>query len=124
MILAAMLDTDRTALICDLAETYGIYDMHALPVATLAALAAGLGEDSRIIRKLSGQMLTTTQMLLAGIFDGVNLLCWLNSEDGRKGTNRPVSVLDKIQGKQKDVREFDSSEEFEKERKRILSEVN
>ena len=100
--------------------------MNALPVETLAALASGLGEESRIIRKLSGQVLTTTQMLLAGIFDGINMLCWLNSDDGRKGVNRPVSVLEKINGttKQKEIREFDSGEDFEKERKRILAEVN
>lgn len=126
MILAAMLDTDRTALICDLAETYGVYDMDALPVATLAALAAGLREDSRIMMKLSGQLLTTTQTLLAGILDGINLLCWLNSEDGRRGRNRPVSVTDRLQGKKEEqnIMQFKSGEDFERERERILAEVN
>lgn len=121
-----MLDTDRTALICDLAETYGVYDMDALPVATLAALAAGLREDSRIIMKMTGATLSSTQMLLAGIMDGVNLLCWLNSSDGQKGINRPVPVMEQLQGaaKKRDIAQFESGEDFETKRKQILAEVN
>lgn len=121
-----MLETDKTALICDLAETYGVYDLKALPLETLAALSAGLREDSRIVMKISGQTLTTTQALLAGILDGVNLLCWLNSEDGRRGRNRPASVLQKLQKEaiESSARKFTSGEEFERERKRILAEVN
>ena len=122
MTLAVMLDTDRTALTCDLAETYGVFDMYALPVETLAALAVGLRDDSRIMMKLSGALLTTTQTLLAGIMDGINLLCWLHSEDGRTGRNRPVAVLDRLKGdkKQSDFAQFNSGEDFEKERKRIM----
>ena len=41
-----MMALDREALLCDLAETYGIYDVRALPVSTLAVLASGLRENS------------------------------------------------------------------------------
>ena len=121
-----MLETDRTALTCDLAETYGIFDMHALPVETLAALAAGLREDSRIIMKMTGAVMTTDQMLMAGIMDGVNLLCWLNSSDGQKGINRPVPVMEQLQGaaKKRDIAQFESGEDFETKRKQLLAEVN
>lgn len=121
-----MLEADRTALTCDLAETYGVFDMHALPVETLAALAVGLREDSRIIMKMTGTVITPTQMLLAGIMDGINLLCWLNSEDGKKGINRPMPVMELLQGmaKKRDVAQFESGEEFEEKRKQILAEVN
>ena len=37
---------------CDLAETYGVLDMDALPARLVATLAAGLREDSRIITAL------------------------------------------------------------------------
>ena len=37
---------------CDLAETYGVLDMDALPAHLVATLAAGLREDSRIITAL------------------------------------------------------------------------
>lgn len=119
-----MLEKDRTALICDLAEEYGVLDMDALPVETLAALSAGLRNNSRIKMKLRGETMTVEQMLLAGIMDGINLLCWLNSEDGRKGRNRPPSVLQMLQGPLEPAQGFASGEDFERERKRILSEVN
>lgn len=68
-----MLRTDRDALICDLAETYGIFDYRALPVPLLATLASGLREDSRIKMRLSGQTVTRTEMLLAAAVDGLSL---------------------------------------------------
>ena len=51
-----MIATDENALLCDLAETYGIFDFNALPVETLAALSFGLRENSRIKRKMSGAL--------------------------------------------------------------------
>ena len=41
-----MMAADEDALACDIAETYGIYDMRALPAGRLAVLAVGLREDS------------------------------------------------------------------------------
>lgn len=51
MTLADMVNFDEPALICDLAETYGIYDYRRLPLRTVAVLAVGLREDSRIMKK-------------------------------------------------------------------------
>jgi len=51
MTLAGMVRLDEAALICDLAETYGIYDYRQLPIRTVAVLSAGLREDARIIKK-------------------------------------------------------------------------
>ena len=42
MALAGMIALDQNALICDFAETYGIYNYRALPVSLLATLAVGL----------------------------------------------------------------------------------
>ena len=36
-----MIFTDEEALICDLAETYQIFDYRSLPVRTVATLSAG-----------------------------------------------------------------------------------
>ena len=47
-----MIETDESALICDFAETYHIYDYRALPVPDAATLAYGLRGDSRIRLKL------------------------------------------------------------------------
>lgn len=52
MALAAMLSVDRDAVICDMAETYGILTMHTLPARLAATLAAGLHADSRIMLRL------------------------------------------------------------------------
>ncbi len=51
MTLAGMVNLDEAALICDLAETYGIYDYRQLPLRTVAVLSAGLRDDARIIKK-------------------------------------------------------------------------
>ena len=113
-----MLSADRDALICDLAEVYGIFDHRALPVPLLATLAVGLREDSRIKRKISGMKLTRIEMLTAAAVDRLSMLLWINSEDGRKGENRPASVLASLMGEEqeeKPVEGFETAEEFEAE---------
>lgn len=109
---------DKDALMCDLAETYGIYDMEELPVVKIATLAMGLKGDSRIIRKLTGQMVDSQTILLAGILDKLSFLAWTKTKDAQNGRNRPKSVLSEIlNSKQKDVHEYEvysSGEEFMK----------
>ena len=113
-----MLSADRDALICDLAEVYGIFDHRALPATMLAALSVGLRDDSRIKMKLAGQKLTKLETLAAATVDRLSMLVWLNSEDGRKGENRPASVLGMLLGEEpeeKPVEGFETAEEFEAE---------
>lgn len=69
-----MLSFDRDALICDLAETYRIYDYRALPVMTLAALASGLRPDSRIKLKMANIKETSSEVLLIQIFDLLQMM--------------------------------------------------
>lgn len=38
-----------------MAETYGVYDLRALPVQTTAVLAQGLRADSRIMTRLAAE---------------------------------------------------------------------
>lgn len=49
-----MMALDRDALECDMAETYRIYDLRALPPERVAMLACGLRADSRIKLKQQG----------------------------------------------------------------------
>lgn len=69
-----MLSFDRDALICDLAETYHIYDYRALPVMTLAALVFGLRPDSRIKLKMANIKETSSEVLLIQIFDLLQMM--------------------------------------------------
>lgn len=112
-----MIALDRDALICDLAETYQIMDYKALPVETLAVLASGLGDKSRIAKKMSGTEIDIDRFLLAGIFDSLSILVWMKTKDSAYNRNRPESMLDLIMGtKQKETKEieaFDSIEDLE-----------
>lgn len=113
-----MLRLDEQALICDLAETYGIYDYKSLPARTVAIFAIGLREDSRIKMKLNDEKIPRSQFLLAVIADRLGLLCYAISSDKE---NPPVSILEMLLGiepeeksKDSDVVTFDTPEDFEK----------
>lgn len=119
-----MISRDRGALMCDLAETYGIYDYRSLPVRTVATLAAGLRDNSRIKTKLrGGKAADDTEVLIGHVYDRlVDLLCCLGAYK-----KHPESLALKLQGieegKTRDggkTRAFSSGEAFEKARNRLL----
>ena len=64
-----MLNTDEDAVICDLAETYNIYNYKDMPPLMVAIFCNGLREDSRIKLKMSGQKVKFDTTLLASIVD-------------------------------------------------------
>ncbi|MFC0360505.1 DUF5361 domain-containing protein [Enterococcus canintestini] len=117
-----MLRLDEDSLICDLAETYQIYDYRQLPLLKVAVFACGLRENSRIKMKIGDQLLPTNTLLLAGIADRLSLLLWSKTKEAQKGKNRPSLILDNFQEikSNEKVLIFDSSEEFEQKRKEIL----
>ena len=115
-----MLKIDENALICDLAETYHIYNYRQLPPSMVAIFAIGLRDDSRIKMKLSNSKVPPNIMLLAGIIDKLNILIWQNTEDGRKGRNKPKSILDELYDKESEISAFASGKEFEAERQRLI----
>lgn len=122
-----MLAADRCALVCDLAETYGIFDMRALPVELLAALSSGLRENSRIKQKIAGVQGGIDTLLLAAAVDRLSLLVWAQSEAAQEGTGRPNSILAMLtetEQPQSAVQAFDSAEEYEAAKRRILEGVN
>lgn len=83
----------------------------------LAALVAGLGEDSRIGRKKQGAVAKTDTLLLASAVDRLGLLVWAQTEDGHKGRNRPKSILEALtkpvsEDQKNDLMQFETPEDF------------
>lgn len=119
-----MLHKDRNALLCDLAETYGIYDIKAHPPSRVALFAVGLRDNSRIKMKLSGMKVSSELLLLAHAVDRLSLLVWQNTKDGEKGRNKPPSIAEKIlHGDSTNKRKtdgFDTPEAFWQARQRII----
>lgn len=108
-------------MICDLAQTYGILHYRETPVPLLAALVAGLGEDSRIGKKMQGAAAKIDTLLLAAAVDRLSLLVWAQTEDGHKGRNRPKSILETltkpdVKAPEGDIMQFDSPEDFQRAR--------
>lgn len=56
-------------LTCDMAETYGIFDIKRVPVKLLATLAVGLRDDSRVKMAKRGVRVDDKTLLLAQIVD-------------------------------------------------------
>ena len=123
MALAGMIAIDRNALICDLAETYQIYDYRRVPGRLLGILATGLRDDSRIKQKINGVKTNDTNMILANILDGINLLLWTKTKDAEKGINQPDSIAETLFVKEREEVMFETPEDFEKERQRLITEI-
>lgn len=121
-----MIKLDEDALICDLAETYQIYDYRQLPLERVAVFSCGLRDNSRIKMKLNEQIIPIESMLLAGLSDKLTMLLWAKTEDGQKGKNRPPLILDSFNQKdknQKDTVVFSSGEDFEQTRRKLLTQA-
>lgn len=112
-------------MICDLAETYNVYDYRSLPPKTVAIFACGLSEDSRIKRKITGTKLTFEQSVLALIYDKVAWLKWAKTVDGQKNRNRPESLYERLTAEppEKTTLSFKTGADFDKKRQQILREV-
>ena len=120
-----MIKVDEDALICDLAETYQIYDYRQLPPKMVAVFSYGLKDDSRIKMKLSGQTVPSDTLLLASMVDKLNTLVWFKTKDGQKGKNMPPSIVSLLTGNEKsdvnkDMVVFNSGEDFINRRKMLL----
>lgn len=110
-----MVSRHEDDLICDFAEIYHVHDWRALPLATAAALASGLPDDSRVKREMSGAKTSTEVMLLAAIVDRLSLILWAQTKDGQKGINRPEMITEKLTADDEDAvsyRVFNSPEDF------------
>lgn len=122
-----MISLDEDALVCDLAETYQIYDYKQLPLNQVAVFAYGLRDDSRIKQIMSDQIVSLEITLLANIVDRLSISLWLQTKDGQKGVNRPTSIAEMLTKNNKEERDerdylvFESGEDFENYRKALLA---
>lgn len=118
-----MLHADREALLCDFAEYYHVYDLRALPILTVAALAVGLRADSRIKLKMSGLKNIPSVVLYTAIADKLALIHYYLTAD--KATPKPVLFQDVLFGnvKEKTEKGYATIEEYEKARAEILEGV-
>lgn len=117
-----MIAIDEQALICDLAETYHIYDYKSLPVSKVATFSVGLRDDSRIKMKMNGMKYPINTILTAALVDRMSVILWAKTEDGRRNINYPKSVLAQLLGEDssKETVGFSTPEEFEEARKKII----
>ena len=121
--LAGMIALDEGALICDLAETYGVLNYRTLPVKLLATLCAGLRDDSRIKMKCAGIDATPLELMTAHIADNLSLMRWGFTEAGQKGRDRPMlftEVLSSAQERRESCYGYATGAEFEAPRAALL----
>lgn len=109
-----MLATDETALMCDLAETYGIYDYKMFPATMIAAYATGLRDDARIKLKMNGMAYSLETMLLAAAVDKLSLILWSKTKDGKRNRNRPKMLVEMLERNlDQDIASFETAGGFE-----------
>ena len=117
-----MVRLNEDALICDLAETYHIFDYRSMPPRLVATLAAGLGDDSRIKKLASGQPASSELMLLGGILDALHTLLYKLSDGS---SEPPASIIDLMFGganePQKQCMSFESYDDFEAYRNKFIN---
>lgn len=114
-----MIKTDEEALICDLAETYQIYDYKILPLRTVSTLACGLRENSRIKLKVGGiKNIPPIILVNALIADILNNILHALSGDKRQ----VESLVDMILGieKQGQIKSYMTPEEWNEKKKKII----
>lgn len=78
---------------------------------------------------MSGDDVPLNTTLLSIIADSLRTLTWFKTTDGIKNKNRPVSIYDIVHGidestkKSNDFEVFETPEEFDKARQRILEKI-
>lgn len=103
-------------MICDLAETYHLFNYREYSPLLVGTLLVGLKDDSRVKKKISGAKLSLEEMLLARIADDIAVNTWFKTKDAQKNKNRPKSILQHLLGveKKEEYDTFDTFEEFQK----------
>lgn len=116
-----MVAFDENAMICDFAETYHIYDYKSLPLQTAAILATGLGENSRIMKKMRGDRLPSSNLLIAMVYDLLANFIWAVYGDGAP----PASIIEDLYDIETDttksqIKSYNSPEEYEQDRRKLI----
>lgn len=112
-------------MICDLAEVYRIYDYRGVPGRLLGALVAGLGPNSRVHQRISGQLVPTDTIMLSMILDELRKIIYvLDTNKNKKYPELLTPKLVKDDKPERDELAFSTPEEFEKARAVLLGEIN
>ena len=112
-------------MICDLAEVYRIYDYKGVPGRLLGTLVAGLGVDSRVYQKLSGQKVPTSTLMQALIVDELRRIIYVINAD--KNAEQPDPMAPKLLEETEPKREtqvFSTPEAFLKARADLIGANN
>lgn len=119
-----MVATGEDDLICDFAETYRIYDWRNIPVKLAATLAAGLPDNSRSMKRLTGLPCGMDTLLLAAIADRLSLLVWAKTKDAQKGRKKPQMITEKLlqKAEKKEIEAFEDFNAFEAARQKFFKE--
>lgn len=114
MALADMISNYPEELTCDMAETYGVFDIKRVPARLLATLAVGLRDDSRVKKAITGKKIDDNTFLLSVIADNLRVIAWRMTEDGHEGKNPPKLFTDIFLGRdqEREFKVFNSPEEF------------
>lgn len=114
-----MVSTDSQSLECDLLETYGIINMYELPMYRVALFSYGLGDNSRIKKKISNQKADIDTLILALIFDRLGQI------SAGKDSDKLISLYDILCGieKENDVESVEGVDEWEEERARRIEKM-
>lgn len=119
-----MVRLDEDALICDLAETYHIYNYRELPPLQVAIFACGLNDESRIKMKMLARRVPTDRLILAAIADHLAFIAWSKTKDAKDNINRPKRLVPVLLGESinddNDVQAFDTVEDFREAWTRIV----
>lgn len=117
-----MIKCDRDMLICDIAETYHIFNIYEFSPISIARLSVGLRDNSRIKMKMANIKYEFKDILLMSVVDHLAVLTWQNTKDAQRGQNKPKSLVSKLLeiDKNEDILSFASSSEFEKARQELL----
>lgn len=112
----------ESEMICDLAETYHVFNYRELPPKLTATLVSGLRANSRVKMSLTGMKIPVETTIQAMIYDAVSMILWMNSDDGRRNRNRPKSLVKTLMEdpEPKEFQTFSSGAEFLKKREEIL----
>lgn len=116
---------EKSDLICDLAETYGIHDYRKVPVHMLGTFAAGLGHDSRIGMKRRGVKAHADVFILAQLYELIFTIAWRLAGKDEELPELPIDefIIGGREKAKKELKGYTSANDFKEARKKILKEI-
>ena len=121
-----MINTDEDLFICDMTETYGVFNYRGLPLSLVATLSSGLRNNSRIRMKMDDAKVEFNTLMIAAMVDQLSFLAWTKTKDAEDGMNKPESIVKSILGEKENgqYETFETEKEFLTEWNRIAGEKN